>query len=473
MYVSDKPNRSGLSRSCRLFLLATATAVASLIATPSAFAERQAASDTVVHYYLPRAVFDLSATYEIVRCPRVSAAQTPRQTPAHATRQTRTADGAPASHIPAFTAADAPLVVRVTPTITPRAEADTTHVFTLAPSNLDSWWRTVSANFAFYDNGTIKTVSAQSEDRTGAIVNGLLGTLSSLIQIGGLAAEGRTNICSERVLDALEQKYALTLLISNPQTSAQALTGYQAQLSRIVQQELTFSTDPAPFTPTQSGSRRVMIQPTAEQWSRYFAPDGQREVLRLDINAAKQAMGDALDTSRMAALGVEFLLAAPSQPWPGTSATVPTYSDPHLILREPLRGQIFACRYLCGPEASPTPIATAPRLATADVLVPQFNGYTAVPMRAGLFQSNTLKLSLGPFGDVQSFGWDSNARAQALVQATGDASRAIVDQTRIIQDSADTREAARIRLQAGVLNAQRELIEAQQKLDAARAALGE
>jgi hypothetical protein len=419
------------------------------------------APDTVAHYWLPVASFEVKAQYELVSCP------TPPTTNSSEADRRAWAAGPQ---------------VRITVSLTQNAEVDRTRAFALSPSGLSSARATMNASFTLYENGTLKSVSAVSEDRTSQIVLNVLSSVSSLVRLGsagGLAAEGVEEYCSPEAYAALREKRRIETAMLQPRQRAEHMAAYETQLSRIVQNRLSFSRT-ATLQPdrNQRAQWRFSLQPTDEQLTSFFTTAGVNAIRNREQKAVKDRLGLTVEQAgAVPALAIDAMFVPSAFPL-STQWAVPDVAEAELVLREPIRSQLIVCRSLCAaPQAGalsadyvPVPHTRAQRLQTFEVLVPQLNGYSVVPLRAGFFENRTLKLTLGAFGQVETFAWESGARAQGATAALSDISGRALEVERTLQDDPATRQAAQLRLEAGVLNAERELIDAQEKLDAARAA---
>lgn len=420
--------------------------------TPMAMAQTASEPLQGMPYRLASASYEVSARYEIIDCP-------------HAARGRQ---------------AIAPRV-RITTTVTTRPSVDRSQSFVFSPMRRGNWSSSLDASIAPYPNGALHTLNVKSEDRTAAILSNIISTIVSIATLPAPApaGDGFVAACQPDVIAALVSKTEIEArLLAANLTEAQR-TIYEGQIARIVERRLTFSASTLIEPTSNATTWRSRIAPSEGDLARLFTADALNTIAGEESTTlSRQSWWIATPAANrpiFSTLSLDVLLA-PAAAIAG-DATPATDTARYLVIRPPAPGVVYICRSACGPANATSAEASARRLAAVDVQIPQLGRYFAIPLLARSFQNRTLSLTLGTLGEVEAFGYVSNARGEALSGAISDATRRIValeqqrDANEAARDAAEaSREVAAVNAETSAIEARIRQIEAQRRLDALIAA---
>lgn len=419
------------------------------------------------YYALPRTVVDAEVKYELKSCA--------------------------ASAQKADKSYDLTAEVKATATLVVRAEADPALRYALEPGTLANSRTKTDFGLELYENGTIKSLNAASEDRTGAVIGNVLGGIFSIAKLflGPVPfADGNTYLphaCNADTRQALDRVKTLRgeisqlkedirkLEFSKPPAGndgtadikryREKLAILQEQLKETVDNRLTLSVKKVFVPGPKLAERNALLHPTNDQLKEWFVSDTIITMLEAKDAGAAQKQLSLAALPNVKALQVEVAVV------PGAVVTTPievgTSPTPSgLVLREPVRSQILACRYLCSEtgKAPGDPLAII-ALARAEADVPQFGDARILPLNVKTFESRTLALTQSPFGRVQTMKWVAGAKAETASGVFKDASGQIFTGVTDLTKIGDTTELEKLKMEKSLYDAERERLEAKKKLE--------
>lgn len=421
-------------------------------AVPALSAEKgQVPEQPLARYVLPVAAFDIEVRHEIQKCSLV--------------------DGATY------------LEAKRTVTISARTSTDESKWYSVYPSTFGTGRTKIDATLQFYENGTLKSLNATGEDRTGAIVSNVLGFVVNVVKIGALfLADGQSQGCSAEISAALStlQRYnealatakqelvALDLAKPDPKTAEKTKTlqdriSYLSQRKQQYIDENLVLVSKSTFVPSTT-ARTLTITPSASQIRTKWGAQNHAEKIALGLSVQAFA-APSVDLGGRQAAG---------DPADG-AATNP--SGGSIVIRQPVRSIIAVCNGECvgtTEELTATgPTKNAQVIQKLEADVPQYGHLTVVPIRAKAFESKTLAMTFSSLGRVETLTLKSGSKAEAASAALNDTSAKVLSGSTDIADAASNREIAELKLEKQRLDAERERIEARKKLREAQSTAGQ
>lgn len=323
----------------------------------------------------------------------------------------------------------------VTPTITTSPVVTTgPERFAIGSKELVSAIQKRDVSIGLYENGTLKTVNAATSDRSLAIIANVLKLATSVIGLTGFNATNVVPECNPKSVAAIQRVKAL-----------------EDQRDRIREYMLRGG------NPERVGRARQAIEAIAleiaETRSNQLRLELKRDIKLVDRKAMQDSNGNTtfsvewdaapfekwVDAEYAAAAAARFKLTA--------EITVPdtaslkladeaepkckTGSCPFFALREPVAAlaKIRPAEPASWPEFSPNAVQL-------QLPVSQWGQKTYLSLTAPFAQSRTIKFELDPFGRKTSFGFASEASAEAItggllaaVDAGGALDKATANQT--------------------------------------------
>lgn len=299
-------------------------------------------------YYLPRQRLAVTATYELKSCPNA------------------TGDA---------TAAARPLLISQTISIAESPVADPKELYSIPLKSLSAAWKTTSLTATVYDNQTIHTVGVTADDRTGAVVKGVIGTALSVARIVvGVPTAARVALCQPGVYQALDvvREGQAKLLDPSVEDSLRARwSGLVAAARSSLQISETYMFDPSPTELEMTG------QPQPTKLINWFS---NPQLIATASDADKKRYEQAIST-HIRLSNVPANIAAIGANLKGQG----------VIYREPAPVVVHVCAGSC--KAPGTPEVKANLLATLETQAAQFGRYAVIPLVNMAFQKNNLSLS--------------------------------------------------------------------------------
>lgn len=317
-------------------------------------------------------------------------------------------------------------------------------------NSLRSVFKDIDFSIENYDNQTLKSVNATVNDKTGETAVAVLGTairVATLVAGGALAAGGSaqalkdSDLCDDEVLQALDtsQKDGAASGTAAQTSSKNKAEKADAQKKTKKPEKESASASSKPKTGNSSDSDSPLVIQALFEWTptltdaaesqfriafypygligKWLKPQGSK---LLTLSGDKTALvkrtvaGKEISEVILKSAQTEFLVKLPTK----AKATVVSDPVPGLVLREPAVGILSVCDYLCpnSNELDGTGI-----ISTSQEIIPQLGQIFVVPLKSGIFESQTLGVALSSDGGLSKVGLKSSAEAPAVVNAVNGA----------------------------------------------------
>jgi uncharacterized coiled-coil protein SlyX len=328
---------------------------------------------------------------------------------------------------------------------------------------LSGWSKTSKFELQTYDNGAIKSVNAEAEDHTAAIIGDVVKTGIGLLSLSSgvplalqeaqqppgtkfyrcsastilllkdiEAATADLKVKTKRLVEANDQvarmerlasQNALTDSTKKLLEAANNAVREQSKAVTAAQESLDGLIDRASASEQQTWPRKVddtILDAAPNRVSR-------EKLLGLFTLSADSPQG--YTEARLAQAMALRALLTPTVPLPAQAkcrsdqgATCEPKELKHreaegLIYRSPVQAHLLVCQ-VGDPQACTVEGATAVVVST-DVLAPQLGPLRLLPMKNGIFQNSMLKATFRENGGVATFNYDEKAaRGKALSSAS-------------------------------------------------------
>jgi len=355
-----------------------------------------------------------------------------------------------------------------------------------------------------YESGTLHSINASAEDRSGQIIEGAVKTAVSIAMMAGgippVAAAGDVPltavpmmlVCApgtQQLLDAVADR---TADLRTANTTLEGLTERinllteQARLNTISEAGKLELTGPGGLIEQQRAAARVVAtaqtrlsraqdavtSTTRLRWPRTLNTSAQdvplegdelgrlaRLVTRASLVAGENATENECGTDQDAAsvvaqcvgskLEVGLALESLSPAGGVTVATAeqgvvdPAGTTPArgIFIRPPVRGRLIACQL--GRESVCTDQSRRVLLRTDDAVVPQFGQLRFLPFRNEMFQNNALSVSLRADGSVEKLEYrETSSRGERLATTASGVAGQLQGLAQAIRANDQTQETA-------------------------------
>jgi hypothetical protein len=323
------------------------------------------------------------------------------------------------------------------------AGADQQRRHRLSGSALGSALKRRELAVELYEAGTLKSVNAAVEDRTGAVIANVFNLLTSGFGVFRAAtahtATPGASSCNEPTRRALQEVQDLEKRIGVLRASALAaapekgeaiqkqINNLAARVGTLRSNELSIGLTRPLEIGTAPGTEK-QIRWTMADLAKWFATDPVREPCAQHpaFRADPDKRGCAAETE----------LFAVSYVFTGTPATAEEAKDrcalgaiaPEdetacartIVVVDPVRAKVKVTA--AGPEFAGKKAGDT--LAEAAVLVPQWGRVSYLTLDVGFAGSKNVMMGLSPFGAKTSFQWKSQARAETATAALNTAATA-------------------------------------------------
>ncbi len=353
--------------------------------------------------------------------------------------------------------------------------ADRTAPFTLEGSYLSSAVQRRELSIDLYDNGTIKSLNATTTDRTGTVITSILSTAASIV--GAVAGVRPANLgpggttprnpgpCNDQTYEALQQAAGIRAVLAAEQRRLQAISPADVegtriridtlanQLAALLANQLTISltrrlevgdglTAPAPWQPLRwnlADLRKWFGQPSNGRVADSCKPAPTAVHL---FRRSATSTDDCEATTDLFAIdyAITPTSAAPldqraaRSPCRTPTPELTSQCGRSIVLPEPVPA---VARF----RAASDNIANHPthaQLGQASVLMPQWGRATYLPLNVRIFQTRSIGFAFSPFGERQSFKWNSEATAENALSTISAATDTLLTGIRNAEGPSDT-----------------------------------
>jgi hypothetical protein len=378
-----------------------------------------------LNYFLPKQVYAITATYEISSCPNANGTAEEKR---------------------------APLVVSQKASLAESSVADGSARYSIPYDTLTSAWKTTSLTATLYENQTLHTLGASADDRSGAIVKNVVGTILSIarLQAGVAAARPAAPVpalCTADVYTALKLRKQGRAKLLDPTLDDKQRAAWSAVIATAqtsLQFEQTYG-----FEPSTSMTRGEWSAP-AHKLRAWFQNPG---LIGTASPAELEAYQATLTTSAQV-LGVNPEASPLPNDWAGHG----------VLYREPAKVQVEVCAGSCEKPASM-------RLARMDSWAGQFGRTMVFPLKNGPFEKNNLTISFAANGRLESFTYGRESTLEKLSASVAENATSVegyLNAKRAADETAATEaagaELAALQDEAAILEARAKVIEARNKL---------
>ncbi|MDY7065496.1 hypothetical protein PsexTeo8_19320 [Pseudomonas extremaustralis] len=412
-----------MTRSCSLLVLLCGTVVGCTTSLTHQKLETGAQPDSPgFSYYLPRQRFIVTATYELRNCPNPRGSEEEKS---------------------------APLEVTQSATVTEAPIADHREYYSVPLDTLSSGWKTTTLTATFYENQTLHTFGATADDRTGAVIKGVLAAAVSVakIQTGTFTAAAEKPICHDTIYDALKtvQDGDKALLSDKLDEKGRASKVAVVTAARSI------------LKITES----YVFDPSLDNLEQRNDPQRSRLVAWFANPSTIAAAGkdNAAWYARTLRTGIQ-LVGAPTKVDPPAKSL----DGQGVIYREPMPVQVKICAGKCSePEAE--------TIALYDSQVTQFGRYVVLPLQNGAFEKNNLSLSFAANGRLESVTYGSESKLEKMAASASETATTIegYKEKRAAAEQAESMAKAgaplqNLKVEIEMLKAKADKIEAERRL---------
>jgi hypothetical protein len=352
-------------------VIALASAVALAGCTTRLLTEPSGATPTTstFGYYLPREVYTITVTYQLVACTDPSVA--------------------------ALTAANPP-TIKQTATISPTDIADIDQHYYIDFTSMDSTWKNTAFQAALYPNQTLKSVGATIASQAAQVASNLISGGLGIAKLAAGAPSGPV-YCKKEVAAALaaQRQVAQDLAAYSPAAPpAKAGDPISAGSPRVKGTDRTADADVATHAVVPTFQKIYVWDPKSLPDSLVIAPDAN------DLSAWFE--GDtAAATDLFPKIVSSTVVVGPARVIPVTSR--PTGSPiAGIVYRDPVPAVVRVCATTelakCDSGMVPSNDNSALVIASQTVSVPQLGAYVVMPLKNSGFDNNNLALAFAANG---------------------------------------------------------------------------
>jgi len=341
-------------------------------------------------YFLPREVYSITVTYQLVSCPDFPTILNKINAP----------------------------VIKQTAVVTPIDIADSAQHFHITYSTMDSDWKNTAFQAALYPNQTLKSVGVSIASQAGQVASNLVSGGLAIAKLAAAAPAGALT-CRREITEQFKTQQILA-----------------AQLS-------AFSVDADPKKPGKpliaSGDRSAAADiatrltiPTITQ-TFVFNPqaitDSKTFVARSD-DFSKWFSGNYLQSPLDELLATTVVIAPPLVT--AKSATTPPTNEDQIlgvVYRDPIPVLVRVCAGngkepsgACNTDLFPSDSALANIIGSQFVSVPQFGPFIVMPLKNTSFDNNNLAIAFASNGVPCAVAYATQSRAlqiSSIVTAAG------------------------------------------------------
>lgn len=413
-------------------------------------------------YYLPAKQFTITVPFELENCLVDS-------------------DGTPA------------LLYTITPSVTETLVGDVTQAHVIRYSELAGKTKVTGFKIDLFDNGTLKSLNAQVEDRTSQIIASTVDAAASLargIALGKFySSEAKSvtqdQVCSKRVLELLADRDGAKQRIDNEKQTDKERKSKAAQVAEAAQAFAEAKVNFADVEKTGTAKEKAdarKARAVAEEHLNYLKQElADLGMSRLDKNVADLAAARAALTEKVtivwqpSSTQLATSIRYPDASWEklltdmgkaklkekvGATAGEPGFNPLNqmvakvvllssagrpaqvgalatadnkaegVVYRQPVSAQMLICAGDCIHGAN----VSNPVLSQT-FLVPQLGALGSLPLKNEVFDKNSLVLSQLADGTLVSLNFNSEAGLEKAAQAAKDASAKYLDTvTNLIKD---------------------------------------
>lgn len=387
-------------------------------------------------YYLPKQTYTITVVYELTSCKgqEITASQTA--------------------------------------TITENTVADRSEHYIIPYESMDGLLKTTSFNAAAYPNGTLKSVGASIEDRTGPFIKSTVGTAISIAKMAMGVFTADANVCNSIVTTSLENlrqaRDALLKLGVEDKARSAAAAVVESERSSL-QIKKVYNFDPSAGHLSQPVG---LDDSDLEKWfsnAKAIAKNAELSAKKLEAKYADEA-------KVAAANGTEASIETDDEKFLDATRTyievIPaatglasfTSSEDSIVWRDPIQATINVYAGLRNDRKKLS--------NSVDTLIAQLGRKMFVSLRNGVFDKNNITLSFGVSGQLETIAYGNEASLEKLAAALADTSSqsaTFLGQVRAEDEaqhkSASTQELDQIKAQLDLTKAKADLIEQQQRLE--------
>ncbi len=310
-----------------------------------------------VQYYLPQQTFALEVEYELASC--------------------------------------APVRIEQRPAIQTLTVADTSAPYYLDYAGLKSGLKKTAVVVSLYPNGTLKSVGAQADDRTGPVVGSLLSLALRLASGGAAAASAGEpapdgGACAPATRELLRERDRLNAALRSELATGvrrEALLDALARTRAGLTQHASGALVPRLLsaTPSDAYERDAdLVALSRAQLAAWFDGEGS------------DALAEAASTC--------FRFSAPAL------ARFASAPGPGLVYREPRLVQIDARRGDCDAGAA---------VGAAEAWVSQLGPLRTIAISSAPFEKRALSVAFTPAGTIETLSTQDESRSERVLEVSG------------------------------------------------------
>jgi hypothetical protein len=430
-----------------IFLAAILTTACTTTLTTVPVTSKDPVSPEGVVYYLPRAVFEVSVTQELVNCRVVITGAT-------------LIDRRATLVLDVVTSAD----------VTTHLVADTVTPYSVKYEALKNGLKATKATMVLYPNGTLKSVNVTIEDKTTETIANVVQTGIKIAALANgvplpvaavpdeqMANNMRRENCGSRALAALANVAQQEKILTDKKSTKEQQDKAKAVIALVKQQTLVHRLGAVVFAPDKGelSKRRTLIQPTATQVQEWLSPIG--------VATLKQ-QSDASADGTPNILVTELFLAPLSVDPPRDADAIGN----GLVYRQPIQAELMVCVKQCADSTGQIVVVPADRVYSNVVSVPQFGVRATLPLTNKVFVDDTIVAEFAETGALTKLEFNTTAQAQR-------ASAALLDTVKQVSEFQKSRltgetEARKAKRQEELdrINHDKDVFDALQKREEAR-----